>query len=161
MVVIVKDDQEYSFHWNLPPGTGTGSAFAAGPGPKPVNLRSAGDFVILTKSGITDVPTSAVTGDVGTSPITGAADLLTCTEVDGSVFSVNAAGPEPCRIKDPTKLTTAVLDMETAYEDAAGRKDPDFTNWERGDIGGLTLEPGLYKWSSKCESTHRGHPFRQ
>jgi Ice-binding-like len=125
-----------------------GSALAAGPGPKPVNLRSAGDFVILTKSGITDVPTSAVTGDIGTSPITGAADLLTCTEVDGSVFSVNAAGPEPCRIKDPTRLTAAVLDMETAYRDAAGRKDPDFVEWGAGDIGGLTLGPGLYKWGT-------------
>jgi Ice-binding-like len=125
-----------------------GSAFAAGPGPAPVNLRSAGDFVILTKSGITDVPTSAVTGDVGTSPITGAADLLTCTEVTGLVFSVNAAGPEPCYMKNPTILTKAVLDMETAYEDAAGRSRPDFTELKRGDIGGLTLEPGLYKWST-------------
>jgi hypothetical protein len=125
-----------------------GSAFAAGPGPAPVNLRSAGDFVILTKSGITDVPTSAVTGDVGTSPITGAADLLTCTEVKGLVFSVNAAGPEPCNIKSPTRLTAAVQDMETAYEDAAGRSRPDFTELKRGDIGGLTLAPGLYKWST-------------
>jgi hypothetical protein len=125
-----------------------GSAFAAGPGPAPVNLRSAGDFAILTKSGITDVPASAVTGDVGTSPITGAADLLTCTEVKGLVFSVNAAGPEPCYIKNPTKLTAAVLDMETAYEDAAGRSRPDFTELKRGDIGGLTLAPGLYKWST-------------
>ena len=128
-----------------------GSAFAAGPGPKPVNLRSAGDFVILTKSGITNVPTSAAVGDVGTSPITGAALLLTCTEVDGSVFTVNAAGPEPCRIKDPTKLTAAILDMETAYKDAAGRKDPDFVELRGGDIGGLTLEPGLYKWSSSVD----------
>ena len=113
-----------------------------------MNLRSAGDFAILTKSGITDVPASAVTGDVGTSPITGAADLLTCTEVKGLVFSVNAAGPEPCYIKNPTKLTAAVLDMETAYEDAAGRSRPDFTELKRGDIGGLTLAPGLYKWST-------------
>ncbi|MGB7546559.1 MAG: ice-binding family protein [Terracidiphilus sp.] len=125
-----------------------GSAFAAGPGPAPVNLRSAGDFVILTKSGITDVPTSAVTGDVGTSPITGAADLLTCTEVTGLVFSVTAAGPEPCNMKNPTRLTAAVLDMETAYTDAAGRSHPDFTELKRGDIGGLTLAPGLYKWST-------------
>ena len=125
-----------------------GSAFAAGPGPAPVNLRSAGDFVILTKSGITDVPTSAVTGDVGTSPITGAADLLTCTEVTGLVFSVNAAGPEPCYIKNPTKLTAAVLDMETAYTDAAGRSRPDFTELGRGNIGGKTLAPGLYKWGT-------------
>jgi Ice-binding-like len=125
-----------------------GSAFAAGPGPAPVNLRSAGDFVILTKSGITDVPTSAVTGDVGTSPITGAADLLTCTEVTGLVLSVDAAGPEPCSIKNPTKLTAAILDMKTAYTDAAGRSRPDFTELKRGDLGGLTLAPGLYKWST-------------
>jgi len=130
-----------------------GSAFAAGPGPAPVNLRSAGDFVILTKSGITDVPTSAVTGDVGTSPITGAADLLTCTEVTGLVFSVTAAGPEPCNIKNPTKLTAAVLDMKTAYTDAAGRSNPDFTELRRGDIGGMTLAPGLYKWSTSVGLT--------
>ena len=104
--------------------------------------------MILTKSGITDVPTSAVTGDVGTSPITGAADLLTCTEVTGLVFSVTAAGPEPCSMKNPTKLTAAVLDMETAYTDAAGRSRPDFTELGRGNIGGKTLAPGLYKWGT-------------
>src|SRR5664279_3104787 len=125
-----------------------GSAFAAGPGPAPVNLRSAGDFVILTKSGITDVPTSAVTGDVGTSPITGAADLLTCTEVTGMVVSVDAAGPTPCSMKNPTRLTAAVLDMQTAYTDAAGRPNPDVTELGRGNIGGMTLAPGLYKWGT-------------
>jgi hypothetical protein len=108
----------------------------------------AGDFVILTKAGITDVPASAITGNVGTSPITGAADLLTCKQVTGSIYSVDAAGPDPCSVKDPSMLTTAILNMETAYENAAGRKDPDFTELERGDIGGLTLEPGLYKWTS-------------
>jgi len=125
-----------------------GSAFAAEPGPAPVNLRSAGDFVILTKSGITDVPTSAVTGDVGTSPITGAADLLTCTEVTGIVVSVDAAGPAPCSMKNPTRLTAAVLDMQTAYTDAAGRPNPDFTELRSGNIGGMTLAPGLYKWGT-------------
>ena len=125
-----------------------GSAFAAGPGPAPVNLRSAGDFVILTKSGITDVPTSAVTGDVGTSPITGAADLLTCTEVTGIVVSVDAAGPAPCSMKNPTRLTAAVLDMQSAYTDAAGRPNPDVTELRRGDISGMTLTPGLYKWGT-------------
>jgi hypothetical protein len=124
------------------------SAFAAGPGPAPVNLRSAGDFVILTKSGITDVPTSAVTGDVGTSPITGAADLLTCTEVTGIVVSVDPAGPAPCSMKNPTRLTAAVLDMQGAYADAAGRSNPDATELGAGNIGGKTIAPGLYKWST-------------
>jgi hypothetical protein len=42
-----------------------------------VNLRMSGNFVILSKSGITNVYKSTVTGDVGSSPITGAAILLT------------------------------------------------------------------------------------
>jgi len=125
-----------------------GSAFAAAQGPAPVKLGAAGDFVILTKAGITNVPTSAVTGDVGTSPITGAADLLTCTQVTGTIYSVNAAGPAPCSIVDPTLLTSAVLAMQTAYTNAAGRKNPNFTNLGGGDIGGMTLDPGLYKWGT-------------
>lgn len=124
------------------------SAHAASAGPAPVALGPAGDFVILTKAGITDVPTSKVTGDVGTSPITGAADLLTCTEVTGIIYSVNAAGPSPCRVVYPSKLTTAVLDMQAAYTNAAGRPTPDFTELGRGSIGGMTLVPGLYKWGT-------------
>lgn len=124
------------------------SAYAQAPGPAPVDLRTAGDFVILTKAGITDVPTSAITGDVGTSPITGAADLLTCTEVTGTIYSDDSAGPGPCSVKFPSRLTTAVLDMQHAYTDAAGRPTPDVTELRRGNIGGMTLIPGLYKWSS-------------
>src|SRR6202158_3424757 len=97
-----------------------GSAYAAAPGPAPVALRSAGHFVILTKTGITDVPTSAVTGDIGTSPITGAANLLPCNEVTGSVYSDDAAGPT-CSQVTPSNLTVAVLDMQAAYLDASAR----------------------------------------
>jgi Ice-binding-like len=125
-----------------------GSAYAASPGPAPVELQSAGNFVILTKTGITDVPTSKVTGNIGTSPITGAADLLTCTEVTGSVYSDDAAGPRPCSVANPSTLTAAVLDMQAAYTDAAGRSKPDFTELGAGNIGGKTLIPGLYKWGT-------------
>jgi hypothetical protein len=38
--------------------------------------------------------------------------------------------------------------METACNDAAGRPNPDFTELGAGEIGGLTLIPGLYKWST-------------
>ena len=114
----------------------------------PVNLRSAGAFTILSKTGITDVYASAIVGDVGTSPITGAALLLTCTEVTGKIVVVDAAGPLPCATNDATTLTAAVLDMEAAYLDAAGRTSPDFTELGAGEIGGLTLAPGLYKWGT-------------
>jgi hypothetical protein len=114
----------------------------------PVDLGTAGSFAILSKSGITDVPASAIVGDVGASPITGAAIGLTCTEVTGTIYSVNAAGPLPCSVKDPTRLTSAVGAMETAYNDAAGRSLPDVLNLGAGEIGGLTLTPGLYKWTS-------------
>ncbi len=118
-------------------------------GQTPVALGAAGPFAILTKSGVTDVFPSAINGNVGASPITGAAIHLTCAEVvTGKSFSVNAAGPLPCRVVNPTLLTLAVSDMEVAYTNAAGRTLPNFLNLGAGLIGGLTLTPGLYKWCS-------------
>ncbi len=125
-----------------------GSAPAQDASLLPVPLGAAGSFAILTKAGITDVPASAVTGDVGTSPITGAADLLTCPEVTRTIYSTDATGPAPCSVVDPTLLTAAVLAMEHAYTNAAGRTHPNFVNLGAGNIGGLTLAPGLYKWST-------------
>ena len=116
--------------------------------PKPVNLGSAGTFTVLTKTGITDVYPSVVTGDVGTSPITGAALLLKCTEVSGNIYTVDAAGPLPCASNSPSKLTSAISDMELAYVDAASRVSPNETELGAGEIGGLTLSAGLYKWTS-------------
>ena len=113
-----------------------------------VNLGVAGKFVILSKSGITDVFPSAITGDIGTSPISGAAIHLTCAEVTGTIYSVDAAGPLPCRVINAVRLTTAVKDMQTAYTDAAGRSNPNFLNLGAGNIGGKTLKPGLYKWTT-------------
>jgi hypothetical protein len=117
-------------------------------GQAPVNLGTAETFAILTKTGITDVYASSVVGDVGTSPISGAALLLKCTEVTGMVYTVDAAGPLPCRTTSPQLLTTAIGDMGFAYTDAAGRSIPDSTELGAGEIGGLTLVPGLYKWGS-------------
>ena len=123
----------------------------------PVDLGSAGNFAILAKSGITNVPTSAITGDIGTSPITYAAitgfaltpvvpdgsnTFSTSAQVTGKVYAADYAVPTPA------KMTTAVLDMEAAYTDAAGRTLPTATELGAGNIGGLTLAPGLYKWST-------------
>ena len=114
----------------------------------PIDLGKAGEFTILTETGITDVYKSAVTGTVGTSPITGAAMLLACNEVTEKIYVVDAAGPAPCSINDPTTLTAAIGDMETAYTDAAGRNHTDYTELGAGEIGGSTLTPGLYKWGT-------------
>lgn len=128
--------------------TGQSTAdFTSNPSLDAVNLGVAANFAILSKTGITDVYKSTVTGDVGASPITGAAILLKCDEVTGTIFSVDAAGPA-CKITDATRLTTAIGDMQIAYTNAAGRVNPDFLNLGAGTIGGKTLTPGLYKWTS-------------
>ena len=122
----------------------------------PVLLASSGEFVILAKTAISTVPTSSISGHIGVSPaaasfITGFALVAdpsnvfsTSTQVvgGGKVFAANYAVPSP------TLLTTAVLDMQAAYTDAAGRVTPEFLNLGSGNIGGLTLTPGLYNWGS-------------
>jgi hypothetical protein len=120
----------------------------------PVNLRTAGNFVILAKSGISTVPPSAITGNIGVSPIdstaitgfalslTAGSPFATSAQITGNVYAPDFAAPTPAN------LTTAIGDMQTAYTDAAGRSLPDFTELGSGQIGGLTLVPGLYKWST-------------
>ncbi|MBF0370320.1 MAG: DUF3494 domain-containing protein [Magnetococcales bacterium] len=120
----------------------------AGEGPAPIDLGKAGNFAILSQTGITDVYRSAVVGDVGTSPITGAALLLSCGEVVGKVYTVDSAGPSPCAINDANFLTGAIADMGYAYGDAKARLSPKAIELGAGEIGGLTITPGLYKWSS-------------
>ncbi len=124
-----------------------GNAYAAS-SLSPVYLGSAATFAVLSQSGITDVYRSAVVGDVGTSPITGAALLLTCGEVTGTIFTVDAAGPSPCAVNSPSLLSSAVGDMGFAYVDAAGRTLPDSIEMGAGEIGGLMIAPGLHKWST-------------
>jgi hypothetical protein len=119
-------------------GTTVASADTSTP-QAPVNLGSASSFAVLAKSGVANVYKSTITGDVGASPITGAAIGLTCPEVNGYIHTVDAAGPLPCRVVDPTRLTTAVGDMQTAFADAAGRTLPDALDLGAGQIGGLTL----------------------
>jgi hypothetical protein len=120
----------------------------------PVNLGTAGNFVILSKSGISTVPISAITGDIGVSPIAATgitgfslihrfgSPFATSAQVTGKVYAANYAAPTPAN------LTTAIGDMQTTYTDAAGRTTPNFTELGTGQIGGLTLVPGLYKWGT-------------
>jgi hypothetical protein len=128
----------------------------------PVNLGSAGDFVILAKTGVSATGTTSVVGDIGLSPsaasfLTGfglTADLSNTFSlsalVSGKAYASNYATPTPA------KMTAAVSDMETAFNDAAGRTLPDFTELGAGDISGRTLVPGLYKWGTGVLITDAG-----
>lgn len=132
--------------------TASGGAAEATLGPAPVDLGTASNYAIVAKSAISNVPTSAVSGDLALSPaaasyitgfaLTKAGTSWTSPQVTGLVFAANNDPPTPAL------LTTAVADMLTAYADAAGRPSPDFLNLGAGAIGGLTLVPGLYKWTS-------------
>jgi len=111
--------------------------------PATVNLGLAGDFAVLSGAAITDTAgITTIDGNVGASPITGAAIGLIAGQVNGTIYSVDAAGPVGSVI-DPGLLNTAKLNLTTAYNDAAGRALP--TLVVGGTLGGLTLPPGLYK----------------
>jgi hypothetical protein len=123
-------------------------------GPTPVPLGTAGNFMILAKTGISTTGTTSIVGDIGVSPIDSTAitgfgltmdssnTFSTSALVTGKVYAANYDSPTP------TMLTTAVSDMETAYTDAAGRTNPDHTELGAGDITSMTLAPGLYKWGT-------------
>jgi hypothetical protein len=129
-------------------------AIASAAGPALVNLGSAGNFVILAKSGISTTGSTAVTGNIGVSPISASAltgfgltmdssnQFSTSPQVTGQVYAADYAVPTPAT------MTAAVSDMQTAYIDAAGRTNPTATELGAGNIAGMTLAPGLYKWST-------------
>lgn len=122
--------------------------------PAAVSLQSAGNFAILAKAGISTTGSTMVTGDIGVSPaaatfitgfglvLTAGSSYATSSLVSGKVYAPDYADPTPANI------TAAVSDMQTAYTDAAGRTTPTATELGAGNIGGLTLAPGLYKWGT-------------
>jgi hypothetical protein len=122
--------------------------------PTAVNLGTAGNFVLLAKTGISTTGTTAVTGDLGVSPaaatyITGFGLIMdasgtysTSSLVTGKIYASDYTSPTP------TMMTTAIGDMQTAYTNAAGRTLPDSIELGAGDITGRTITRGLYKWST-------------
>lgn len=133
----------------------------------PILLGTAANYVILSKTGITTTTGTTIVGDMGVSPgaaadITGFGLIMDSTNefstsslVTGQICAADYTAPTP------TKLTTAIGDMETAYTDAAGRSLPNYTELKDGEIGGEVLEPGLYKWGTsvniQSDVTFRGN----
>ncbi|MGD0391402.1 MAG: ice-binding family protein [Acidimicrobiales bacterium] len=113
-----------------------------------VDLGTAAPFAVLAYSAVTDVPTSSITGDVGLSPAAGSNYAgLTKAEVDGTIYTTNAAGPTGYT-EDPGLLTTAKNDLTNAFTSANGQ--PATTTYTTGDnqLGGKTLTPGVYAFGA-------------
>ena len=121
-----------------------------------LNLRSLEDFVILAGSTVTGIPPVAIKGNVGLSPAAGS--FITGfdgSNVDGILYVVDDNGPAGS-VKNPTLLQTAKSDLTIAYNDAAGRTPVptgDFLNPGAGNMGGLSLVAGLYKFTSTAAIT--------
>jgi hypothetical protein len=123
-----------------------------------VPLGTAGDYVILAKAGISTVPNSVITGDIGVSPInsgslTGFNEIL---DAESAKFSTSAQVSGILKASDylaptPYEMTTAINDMETAYNDLAGRTTTSAAYLNvgiGGEIGNKTLGPGVYTFGA-------------
>lgn len=129
---------------------------------EPVPLGASSAFAILASAEITNIPTSAITGDVGLTPDTGSnisgfSDPLTCPEVIGTIYAVDVSGPA-CAVANPTLLLDAKADAEVAFINAraAVRGTPTSVS---GNLNGLTLYPGLYESLTSLEISPGGHLY--
>lgn len=135
---------------------GSGPAGGACQGAACVSLGTAANYAILAKTGVSTIPASRVTGNVGLSPAAGS--FLTGWSQTADVtntYSTSAQVAAPGKLyaadyvggTTSADLTTAVSNMEAAYT-AAAAKAPGFTELYSGNLGGRTLAPGVYYWSS-------------
>jgi hypothetical protein len=149
-------------------GGGGGSGGAAAPVVDPVGavctggdacvpLGTAGNYVILAKSGVTTTGTTAITGHVGSassaSNTTGFSETLdasntfaTSALVTGRMYAIDYAPPTP------DELTTATAtDATAAFNDVDNNKTVGVGNLDlgaAGNITGLDLAPGVYEWTT-------------
>jgi hypothetical protein len=127
---------------------------AAGPGP--VALGNAGNYSLFSNTGMSSTPDSAITGDVGVGPgvtstaittgftktLDSSGEFATAPQVTGRIYAFDYASPTPAYV------SSSSADMGIAYDDARGRLNPDGVNLGGANLAGLTLSPGLYKWST-------------
>ena len=101
-----------------------------------LNLGAAANFAVLAGSTVANTGLTTVNGDLGLSPgsaVTGfPPGVLNGTQ----------------HVADTT-AAQAKLDLTTAYNDAAGRTVAPIS--VAGNLGGMTLAPGLYKSTSSLE----------
>jgi hypothetical protein len=122
-----------------------------------VTLGTAGGYAILTKAGISTVPSSVISGNIAVSPIAstaitgfdpmtldGGGTFSSASQITGFAFAASYAAPTPAI------LTAAVGDMGIAYADAASRLNPVAAriNLLAGNLVGSTLSAGVWTFTT-------------
>lgn len=99
-----------------------------------VAMAGASNLAVLAGSAVTNTGATTITGDLGLSPGSSVGGFPPGI-LNGTLHINNAIANQ------------AKLDLTAAYNDAAGRTSTDIVTLS-GNIGGLTLTPGLYKSTS-------------
>ncbi len=132
-----------------------GTAIAA---PTPVGLGTATTFAIRAGDQITNVPTSTINGDTGLSPASGTfyTDGTFCSQVTGTVYSVDSTATISCEVVNPGFMTTVRSDASAAFTHTSNLPGATPTGGANNDLAGLTLVAGLYSFGHGTTSNLGG-----
>lgn len=106
-----------------------------------VNLATAQPFVVLSGAGVTNTGPSVLNGDLGVSPGTSLTGFGLPAVVNGATHANDAVAAQ------------AQSDLTTAYDVTAGQPIPPGNDLTGTDLGGKSLTPGAYGFSSSAQLT--------
>lgn len=107
----------------------------------PVGLATAQPFVVLGGAGVTNTGPSVLNGDLGVTPGTSLSGFGAPAVVNGATHNNDAVAAQ------------AQADLTTAYNVAAEQPIAPGNDLTGVDLGGLTLSPGAYGFSTSAQLT--------
>src|SRR6185503_620505 len=113
--------------------------YGAPPAMAQASLGTAQSFAVLGGSTVTNTGPTVITGNLGVSPGSSVTGFPPGIVAGGSIHAADAAAAQ------------AQSDLTTAYNTAAGT--PCGTDLTGQDLGGLTLTPGVYCFTSSAALT--------
>lgn len=123
-----------------------------------VALGSSAGFAVLSHAGLTNVPSSAISGDVGLSPGV-RSDMTGLLDSDGQVTNGQIYASDDSGLVSgitvANMLIAAKSDAQSAYLDAVNSSRGTPTSVS-GNLNGLTLAPGLYESGTSIELSAAG-----